>query len=227
MPTYNEEKCLDRCLRSLRAQEFPGTYELIIADGGSDDRTREIAKKYADKIVIEPIRTIAAGRQKGTRAARGKIIVYAGADVIMPQGWLVQITKPFKDPAVAAVTGKPMAENPNLAEKLFCDFILHPLTLVMNALSLYYVYGDNFAIRKSVFDKIGGFNIHFATGEDTDIIKRANQHGKIAYNPEAYVFSSNRRWKKWGMFHYLFFHTTNFIDTHLFNRPHTEYEVIR
>jgi len=214
-------------MKSIVAQKFKGTYELIVADGGSDDKTREIAKEYTDKIVIEPIRTIAAGRQAGTKLAKGKIVVYAGADVIFPDNWLTEITSPFSEKTVAAVTGKPMPQGSSATEQAFCNLFIHPLTLVMNKLSLFYVYGDNFAIRKSVFDTIGGFNIHFATGEDTDIIKRANKLGTIFYNPNAIAYSSNRRWAKWGSLNFVYFHLTNFVNTHLFNKPHSFYEVVR
>ena len=46
IPTYNEEKYVGTCLRSLSNQDYQGKYEIIISDGSSTDRTVEIARRY-------------------------------------------------------------------------------------------------------------------------------------------------------------------------------------
>jgi glycosyltransferase involved in cell wall biosynthesis len=51
IPTYNEEKYIENCLRSVRNQKINGKIEIIIVDSNSSDRTREIAKKYANKVI--------------------------------------------------------------------------------------------------------------------------------------------------------------------------------
>lgn len=54
IPTLNEEKLLPNLLDQLNDQKLKETfhYEIIISDGGSKDRTIEIAKQYTDKVVI-------------------------------------------------------------------------------------------------------------------------------------------------------------------------------
>ena len=53
IPSFNEEERIERCLVSLTKQDFPrNDYEIIVVDGGSKDKTREIAEKYADIVFI-------------------------------------------------------------------------------------------------------------------------------------------------------------------------------
>ena len=122
VPTLNEEKYVERCLNSLSKQRYFGTYEIIVADGHSSDKTRSIAKKYADKIVIEHTRTIAAGRQAGARVATGKLIVYTGADVVVPSDWLSRICAPFADKKVVAAFGSLIPSDGTEFDDFLCHF---------------------------------------------------------------------------------------------------------
>ena len=52
IPTYNEGKNIEKCLKSLLKQSLPRReYEIIVVDGKSKDNTVKIAKKYADRVV--------------------------------------------------------------------------------------------------------------------------------------------------------------------------------
>jgi len=227
IPALNEEQYIERTLQSIAAQKFKGTYEIIVADGNSEDRTVEISRKYTSNIIIEPTRTIAAGRQTGTRIALGKIVAYTDADTIAPPDWLEHLTDAFEDPKVIAVTGKPLPLEHDVVSHLFSDFVMDPIARVLCFFQIPYVYGGDVAIRKDVFNKIGGFNTSLVTAEDMDIINRAKKHGRVAYAPKAVVYFSMRRIKKWGYLKYLFFHIVNFFRAEIFEKPATKYEPIR
>jgi len=103
IPTYNSEKVLGQCLESIRQQEFPKEkVEVIIADGGSSDRTLEIAERFkADKILHNPLRTGEAGKAVGLDAAKNEIVVFIDSDNILPsRDWLRRIVQPFDDERV-------------------------------------------------------------------------------------------------------------------------------
>src|SRR5205823_810907 len=58
-------------------------HEIIVSDGGSSDKTIEIARKYADKVVIysgKIRQTIAGGRNAGAAAASGEYLIFLDAD---------------------------------------------------------------------------------------------------------------------------------------------------
>ena len=63
IPTLNSEKTLAECLAAIRAQSLPrDSYEIVIADAGSSDRTLEIAREYGVETVTgNPLKTGEAG----------------------------------------------------------------------------------------------------------------------------------------------------------------------
>jgi glycosyltransferase involved in cell wall biosynthesis len=53
VPALNEETYIEACLKSISRQTLPrNSYEIIVSDGGSNDRTVEIARKYADRVIV-------------------------------------------------------------------------------------------------------------------------------------------------------------------------------
>lgn len=227
VPTLNEEDYLEEALTSLRNQFTPKDYEIIVSDGHSIDRTVEIAKKYADKVVFEKKRTISAGRQAGARAAEGKVIVSAGADVYVDSHWLDTLTRPILDKTHAASMGPVLPRDGNYIENIFSHGLLKPLGSALSRLGAHFVAADNMAIDAEVFHRAGGFNPDLVTGEDTDLIRRVKAHGKVAYLPNAHSYVSMRRVREWGYWKYLSFHTTNFFKYHVKGEAHKNYEPVR
>ncbi|MBD3189696.1 MAG: glycosyltransferase [Candidatus Heimdallarchaeota archaeon] len=84
VPTFNEEQNIRTCLRSLRLLDY-SNYEIIVADGGSKDKTIELAKPLADKIVVDdkvPDGWIGKcwGCHLGAEVADGEILLFTDAD---------------------------------------------------------------------------------------------------------------------------------------------------
>lgn len=106
IPTRNVEWCLERCLKSLVKIDYPkDKYEIIIADSDSEDKTREIAKKYGTIAVSGYPKTISGCRNKGFEIAKGKFIAFSDADCVFDKNWLKNSLKYFKNEKVAGVGG--------------------------------------------------------------------------------------------------------------------------
>lgn len=103
--TYNSQRTLDECLKSIRWQDYPQKLiEIIIVDGGSKDKTISIAKKYKAKIIKRVGSEAEEAKAYGLQKAKGELIADFGSDNILPEkNWLREIVSPFtKDRDVIA-----------------------------------------------------------------------------------------------------------------------------
>ena len=106
VPTYNEEQNIERCLRSLADQTVPrDSYEIIVVDGNSKDRTRELAEPLADKVFIQTSKRVGGARNDGAMAASGDIVATTDADCILPQDWVERIGRNFAEREIVQLYG--------------------------------------------------------------------------------------------------------------------------
>lgn len=99
IPTLNAATILPKCLASIRKQRYPQKrIEIIIADGGSKDKTLLIAKKFGAKIIKNPDVLHEPGKTRAAAIATGDILFYTDADNILSHNlWLQRMTKPYCD----------------------------------------------------------------------------------------------------------------------------------
>ena len=98
IPTLNAQKVLNSCLKSIQQQNLSSQeYEILIIDGGSTDKTIQIAKKYNSKIIQNPLKTAEAGKAIGVKHAIGKYICLIDSDNILPQNdWIDKMIYPLE-----------------------------------------------------------------------------------------------------------------------------------
>lgn len=223
VPTLNEEKYIESCLKSIKGQSYR-PHEIIVCDGNSEDRTRQIAKKYATKVIIEKRRSAAAERQKAANIAKGEIIAFIDSDTIAEKDWLRKIVEGFK-PGTVAVYGRVLMRDgtsiDNALARLFTPYIRFTDLIGRPA-----VAGMNMAVRKDAFQRIKGFNLKLKTAEDIDLFNRIKAQGRISY-VDAITYTSARRLKHWGYKKFFFFHAKNLITYTLTGKSQQEYEDIR
>jgi glycosyltransferase involved in cell wall biosynthesis len=80
VPTYNSAQTLLECLSALEKQSYKNI-EIIITDSFSRDKTKEIAKRFTDKIIDAD--SLALARKRGVELARGKYILFLDSDQII------------------------------------------------------------------------------------------------------------------------------------------------
>ncbi|MDN5325262.1 MAG: hypothetical protein PWP02_981, partial [Thermosipho sp. (in: thermotogales)] len=79
IPVRNEEKHIEKCLKSLLENDYPNK-EIIVVDGMSEDKTREIVKKFENvKIIDNKYKITPIALNLGIKEATGKYIMIAGA----------------------------------------------------------------------------------------------------------------------------------------------------
>lgn len=191
IPALNEAKNLPACLDGLNKQEcVTAGVEVIVVDNGSTDRTREIGQALGARAVIEARRGRSFARNAGIRAAGGEVLVFLDADCVPRSGWLQGVLSAFKDAAVGCAAGEIENEvlGGGLAEFMGrkgylsqADNFAHPF--------LPYAATGNVAFRKTVLDRIGGFDVKLWTGQDADLCWRMQLETeyKIKLVPDAVV----------------------------------------
>lgn len=93
VPVRNAEGLIEECLASIvRAQPR----EIIVVDGLSTDRTREIAQRYPVRILSDEGRGVAAARVIGAQAATSPAVALIDVDIVLPDGALAQVLEEFK-----------------------------------------------------------------------------------------------------------------------------------
>lgn len=92
IPAKNEERCLTqtlRALRSIKAEEYPHL-EIVVGVGASNDRTHEIARTYADR-VVDVGEGPSRARNEAARCASGDVFVFLDADAVPLAGAIDRI----------------------------------------------------------------------------------------------------------------------------------------
>ncbi len=197
VPTFHEEAGIEAFLEQFDEQTLPRSeYEVIVVDGGSTDRTREIAARYADRVILQTSDGIGGARNDGVAIARAGIVSTTDADCRLPRDWLERIARRFEDPEVVAVVGPdgPM-DGGWKARSLF--FLIRGLIRVAAMAGVYTTGGGNSAFRRDAFLAVGGYR-SLPHSDDVDIGLRIRARGRIVYDPGLFVRFSVRRLEKHG-----------------------------
>ena len=187
IPALDEEDRIKDAIANARDDEA----EIIVIDGGSRDRTKEIASKCGAKVLSGP--PFRAVQQNiGAGIASGRILVFLHADTFLPADYTVKVFQAFMDTAVQGGAFRFRTDSKKFTMKLveFC------VNLRSKLLKL--PYGDQgLFLKKDLFDYMGGFSA-IPIAEDVMLIRRLKRQGNIRIVP-SYVITSARRWSRLGI----------------------------
>jgi poly-beta-1,6 N-acetyl-D-glucosamine synthase len=218
VPAYNEELVLKNCIASLAKLDYP-TFEIIIIDDGSKDKTAQIGQDLTSEFSNVKFYTKENGGKAlalnyGVSKAHSEIIVCIDADSILQKDALWHITLPFYDRSIGAVGGNVKVVNRenllNLHQAL--EYIVG-LNIQRRAFShldcMQVISGAIGAFRRDVLNEVGGYS-HDSLVEDMDItiaVQRAGYRVVFASKAIAYTESpesitdfikQRRRWTLGG-----------------------------
>lgn len=202
IPVFNEEKHIKQVLTAL-TENTVAPYEIILADGGSTDRTVEIVKRNFPQATVlkNKKRHAAGGRNLGIRQARGEVIAFTDGDCIVAPDWIENIEAAFTRYDIDGMGGKVRCAEPenryeaywgNLAWNLIMSFGDEPYPVTAKTLNDAFVTA-NCAYKKCLLHKLSGFSNYFANNaEDVDLCWRALEQGaKLMYVPDAVIYAHN------------------------------------
>lgn len=175
--TKNEERNIGNCLESIKNQDFPlAEIEVITVDNDSTDKTKEIARKYTEKVFNkEPERS--AQRNLGVKHSSGKYILYLDADMILSREVIRECVEKMERGADLAGLYIP--------EKIVGSGFWGTIRDFERSFYNGTVIDAARFLRKDKFLKAGGFDETLYACEDWDLDKRLKALGKlgIAKNP--------------------------------------------
>jgi glycosyltransferase involved in cell wall biosynthesis len=219
VPTWNEEKYLEKCLKSLRRQSLTDPFEVIVVDGGSSDRTLEIAHKFAEEVLVAPERPVGAARNIGAALAKGSMLAFIDADTAASENWLEETVKTFNThPEAVCVTGPTLPYEGSRLDELMYEVATGWAQRISFRLGFPHVAGFNCAYRKDAFWRAGGFDANRELSEDVVLSLKIRRHGKILFNDEMVAYTSLRRTKHFGYPYMTTYYTLNAMTLLLFGR---------
>ncbi|CCJ37138.1 glycosyl transferase family protein [Methanoculleus bourgensis MS2] len=198
VPTYNEEQNIERCLESLADQTVPReTYEVIVVDGNSKDRTRELAEPLADSVFIQKSKRVGGARNDGAMAASGEVVATTDADCILPRDWVERIGRNFAEREIVQLYGTVYPIEDGVRNRLSLVGANTFSRLGYHTRTIYFTLGCNTAFDRDAFIRAGMYRCIDA-GDDLEIAQRMRKLGKVYLDPDLAVGFSMRRYQQFG-----------------------------
>ena len=192
IPTYNEEAFIEQTLKALLNQTVSREkYEVIVSDSSSTDNTVEIAKRYADKVVVCKKHSAGFGRNFGAKNASGKFLGFVDADTIVSEIWVEGLMEALEHGVGCTGPIEALEKNSKKMRAFFWWWGLQSrLSISIN----YPIFpGYNIGARAKEFWKVGGFSTEDITTEDIELGQGLNKLGEIVFNKKMRVKTSTRR----------------------------------
>jgi len=194
IPTWNEEAVIGGTLRSARAA---GADELIVADGGSADGTREAATGMADAVVVaSPGRAVQMNA--GARISSGDALLFLHADTTIPPGSIDAVRTALARKEVVGggfrvrlgiAPGGPIARRIALR-------ITGRMINVRSRVFRSYTGDQAIFVRRELFERVGGYP-EIPLMEDVELSRAMARGGATVLLPGRIVTSA-RRWETHG-----------------------------
>ena len=201
IPTLNEEKNLPFLLDSITKQTYKN-FKVIVVDSFSVDKTKFIVESFNKKLpnlkfVQKNFKNVSQARNFGASLSKNEFLIFFDADVKIEKIFLEKINKKINQYNLDALTVWNRAEN-GWKNKLIFSLLNLSMSLFQKIKPA--ANGPCIIVKKSIFNKINGFDEEIIFGEDFDLIQRlAKIKAKFAVFSKPILYVSTRRFEKEGI----------------------------
>jgi rSAM/selenodomain-associated transferase 2 len=194
IPALDEESTISIAIRSCREA---GPCDVVVVDGGSRDRTLEMARCEADT-VISASRGRALQMNAGAAVARGEALLFLHADTLLPRGSVAAVLGALQNPAVIGGAFRVrLAASPGAGRYVRAMLGITGGMIGARAGATRAFTGDQaIFVRAEAFRSLGGYP-DVPLMEDVELSRRMRRAGKTVLLPLR-VETSGRRWEAWG-----------------------------
>lgn len=186
VPAFNEERYIGDCIDNIKKYApVDSKTEIIVVDHGSTDKTREIAQARGSIVIEVGKGTVGALRNIGAKVAKGKILIFLDADVMLTAQWSESFDSKFRqdilEQRIVSGAWVGISRKPSWIERYW----FAPLVGKQNT----HINSGHLVVSKRLFEELGGFREDLETGEDYEFSMRAKQRGaQVKENPTLVVF---------------------------------------
>jgi GT2 family glycosyltransferase len=195
VPVYNRAAELAQCLAALRGQRGVAM-EVVVVDDGSTDDSADVAASLSDRVIRLPRRSGAAvARNEGVRNACADVLLFIDSDVLVAPGTARHALDALaKNPDYDAVFGSydavPRADG---IVSVFRNLLHHYTHQTADREAVTFWAGCG-AMRKSAFERIGGFDAAWEGIEDIELGYRLRDHGHRILLDRDMQVTHTKRW---------------------------------
>ncbi len=223
IPAFNEEKYIEKTVDAVLSQNYK-KFEVIVVPNGCSDATEKVLNKYMSdnrvKMFSQKEAKVSKARNKGAQFAKGEILIFLDADVIVSDGFLKSVQEHFgEEHAVASTIFAPDLKKMRYLVYAFGKNVVHKS-------KIYHGSAGSIICRKKDFDVLNGFNENLVIKEDSDLINRLRTYGRYTCIPHK-VEVSMRRLEKWGLLQSGYFFTKEWAKKKLGFKLSEDYEGTR
>jgi succinoglycan biosynthesis protein ExoA len=191
IPVLDEAEHLEATLDSIRAQTYPFIMEVIVVDGGSADRTREIAGDYRGltiRVFDNPGRAQAPALNIALREARGELFVRVDGHCALESDYVERCVDALNETGAAIVGGGMTPKADGLVQR----GIAHAMTSRLGAGPARFHTGGPAGWVDTVYlgafptalaRKLGGYAEDVGVNEDAELALRLGRMGGVWYDP--------------------------------------------
>ena len=216
IPTFQRRELVYDVVAAIAQIEYRGVLDLIVVVDGSTDETAaalaQITCPCPVRILEQPNSGAASARNRGARLATGDIILFLDDDMVCAPDILEQHAMAFAKGADAVLGDIPLdpTSPAGFLSRAVGKWASERATLLSGAATLgpFEVLTGHLAIRRSVFETLGGFDETFTKGgtwgnEDLDFGVRLIERHRVVFNPKAvsfqrYVVTPRQYMRQWG-----------------------------
>ena len=198
IPAKNEEKYLPACIESIRKQKGDFSYEIIVVDNNSTDKTFELAENLGVMVIEERRSGVGQARKTGTELATGEYIVNLDADTCIPDNYLIKVEGKFiKNKDLVCIGGMFNFYDGTWLQRLVRFVFIGPVYLFVFVMSHGSVgpTGNNMVFKKEIYNLTSGFDARLKYGEDGNLTRKLCKFGKIRVCRDLMCGVSARRFK--------------------------------
>ena len=182
IPVKDAAQHVRRCIASIVANDYPrDQVEVLVIDNDSSDGSAEAARDAGATVLRSSARSVAELRNQGASQSRGSILAFVDADHEIDRHW-VRTALEVLSAADIGATGAPYLTDPlpNWVQRQYDAMRSRPVARG----EVQWLGSGNLAIKKDVFDDVGGFDEQLTACEDVDLCNRLRAAGhRIVADP--------------------------------------------